>query len=92
MIAPSLWAADAQWPAKLGTLKAKSASIGTSNLVAKGATAGARPLDVESGLVGQSSQTYVDDGGNQSVMTLLTYQGLERGVRGIFGFAGAADG
>src|SRR3984885_15430492 len=74
VIAPSLWAADAQWPAKLGTLKAKSASIGTSNLVAKGATSGARPLDLESGLVGQSSQTYVDDGGNQSVMTLLTYK------------------
>jgi hypothetical protein len=74
VIAPSLWAADAQWPAKLGTLKAKSASIGTSNLVAKGPTAGARPLDVESGLVGQSSQTYVDDGGTQSVMTLMTYK------------------
>jgi hypothetical protein len=74
VITPLLCAADVQWPAKLGTLQAKSAAIGTSNLVAKNGAAEARPFDVESGLVGQSTQTYADDGGFQSTMTLLTYK------------------
>jgi len=74
LVTPHLRAADAQWPAQLGTLKAKSATIGTSNLVPKGGTSEVRPFDVEAGLVGQSSQSYLDDGGLQSVMTLLTYK------------------
>jgi len=73
-IAPLLRAADAQWPVKLGNLKAKSANIGTSNLVVKVGASGARPLDIESGLVGRSTQTYADDGGLESTMTLLTYK------------------
>jgi hypothetical protein len=72
--APALRAADAQWPAKLGTLTAKFFNIGTSNLVSKGAGSEVRPRDVESGFVGQSNQTYVDDGGFESTMTLLTYK------------------
>jgi hypothetical protein len=72
--APALRAIDAQWPAKLGTLTAKFFNIGTSNLVSKGAGSEVRPRDVESGFVGQSTQTYVDDGGFESRMTLLTYK------------------
>jgi hypothetical protein len=71
---PVLRAADAQWPAKLGTFKAKSASMGTSNLVSKGASPEVRPIDAESGLIGQSTQTYMDEGGAEYRMTLLTYK------------------
>src|SRR5580704_6973806 len=74
LVTPVLRAADAQWPAKLGTLKAKSASIGTSNLVSKGASSEVRPIDVESGLVGESTQTYTDEGGVEFRMTLSTYK------------------
>jgi hypothetical protein len=74
LVTPVLRAADAQWPAKLGTLKAKSASIGTSNLVSKGASSEVRPIDAESGLVGESTQTYTDEGGVEFRMTLSTYK------------------
>ena len=73
-LAPLLRATDTQWPATLGTLKAKFSNIGTSNLVTRGPGPGARPRDVESGFVGQSTQTYVDDGGFESNMTLFTFK------------------
>lgn len=71
---PLVRAADAQWPSTLGTLKAKFSNIGTSNLVTKRPGPESHPRDVESGFVGQSSQTYVDDGGFESNMTLFTFK------------------
>jgi hypothetical protein len=74
MVAPLLRAADAQWPAKIGSLTAQSSTIGTQNLVTK-ATANTTTslFSEEAGLVGESSQIYEDGSGGIWNMTLYTY-------------------
>ncbi|MGB8324126.1 MAG: DUF6599 family protein [Candidatus Acidiferrum sp.] len=74
VLAPPVWAADAQWPAKLGTLTAKFGDIGTSNLVSKRDAPKASPLEVEAGFVGLSTQAYDNSGGGSSRMILYTYR------------------
>jgi hypothetical protein len=74
VLAPAVWAADAQWPAKLGTLTAKFGDIGTSNLVTKRPVPGVSPLEGEAGFVGLSTQTYEDGSGGSSQMILYTYR------------------
>jgi hypothetical protein len=74
VLAPTVWAADAQWPAKLGTLTAKFGDIGTSNLVSKRDAPKASPLEAEAGFVGLSTQAYENGGGRSSQMILYTYR------------------
>jgi hypothetical protein len=75
LVTPFLRAADAQWPAKIGSLTAESGAIGTQNLVTKAtANTTASPFSDEAGLVGVSSQTYEDGSGGVWNMRLYTYR------------------
>jgi hypothetical protein len=70
-LAPLLRAADVQWPAKLGSLKAR---FGGEDLVKQRPGLRATTEEQEAGFIGFSTQTYEDGSGAGSQLILYTYR------------------